>query len=33
VRVRLPVGVPVNEWLRVFVTGLHETDGIQAHER
>jgi threonylcarbamoyladenosine tRNA methylthiotransferase MtaB len=33
VRVRLPVGVPVNEWVRVVVTALHGTDGIQAHER
>src|SRR5207249_3936196 len=29
VRVRVPPGVPVNEWTRVFVTGLDE-DGLQA---
>jgi len=33
VRVGLPAGAPINQWLRVVVTGLHGTDGVQANER
>ena len=32
VRVRLPAGVPVNQWTRVLVTDIND-DGVQAVEK